>query len=345
MALNPGTTTRRSEGQQAVRELESQLAVGCEVLLDLSPKSSTSSRHKSTVLGWESGSMLIFEMPVTRQFLALRRGQVCALRFLKDGEIWAFQSTIAQDIAHKGERALYIQWPSEITRVRVRKHERITLRIPCQVTLEGENPLAGAIMDLSVGGCGLILTRDLAIETEIVLSFNTSEGTHLEHCGAILRSKKVENKGTYRYGCQFLRLTESEVCSLELYVARQCAFERGEASPHPQVLIMTNHEEDAIRVQEALGPRGCETVIVSGILDLGHHLHTCNAIAVLVNATQAELPPEDICSIVKQTRGMDSILCAIYGGDEDTQKKSEAIGVEYLADLLLVDSLVPQLGL
>lgn len=304
----------KTAGNVCAMELEKCLAVGLEVFLDPNPGSPNSRRYAAKVRGWERNRYLILGLVAAGPAPVIRQGKDCVIRFMHEGEVWGFTAQFAEEVLSGGYPLLQLYWPVEVARVQVRKHERVAIQTPCRVSLQDGSDIDGMIGDLSGGGCSLTIATDIEVGTTLYLSFRMPDGGNVSQRPVIVRNKKkVPGQGT-KCGCQF-QLAEAKDHSIELFVARKIAIERGESAPHPQVLVLSRNERDVEVAQQALAGSPFEVVEAAGILDLGYRLRTCAADGILISFEQRELSAIEVLSLIRQSPGLEEMPLFMYGGD------------------------------
>ena len=294
-------------------ELEKCLEVGLDVFLDPSPGSPESRRFPARVRGWERNRFIILGIPSGGASPAVRQGKECVIRFMHEGEVWGFTAHFAEEILSGGYPLIQLYWPVEVARVQVRKHERVAIQTPCTASLDGERTIEGNIGDLSGGGCSLLLEEELEVGATLRLSFRMPDGGRVDQRPIIIRNRKKQPGKGMKYGCQF-QLVEEKDHSIELFVARKIAVERGESTPHPQILVLSRNEEDVEAARTALASSPYEVLEAAGILDLGYRLRTCEAKGILISFEQKELSAIEILPLIRQSPGLEEMPLVMYGG-------------------------------
>ena len=131
--------------------------------------------------------------------------------------------------------------------------------------------------------------------------------------------------------------------SIELFVARKIAVDRGESAPHPQILVLSRNERDIEVARQALAETPFEVVEATGILDLGYRLRTCTADGILISIEQRELSAIEVLSLIRQSPWMESMPLFLYGGDS-LQDQALSMGVTLcLHDLSHACEILPHL--
>lgn len=323
-------------------ELRNCLHVGLDVFLDASPGNHHSKRFPARVRGWECGHYLIVGLDADNATPAVRQGKECVIRFMHEGEVWGFTALFADYLQAGDHPLIQLHWPSEVARVQVRKHERVAIQIPCTAELDDGDTASGAIGDLSGGGCSLLLDREIAVGAGARLSFRMPDGGQVRGRRVIVRNRKKAPGTGFKYGCQF-EASEEKDHSIELYVARKIATERGESAPHPQLLVLSRDEEDVEAARHALADSPYEVVLAAGLLDLGYRLRTCNAAGILVSTDQKELAAPEVLPLLRQTPGLEEMPLFLYG-ESETQAQSSSLGVTHcLAHISDAAEILPHL--
>jgi c-di-GMP-binding flagellar brake protein YcgR len=120
---------------------------------------------------------------------------------------------------------LHLMYPMDVMAVRLRRSERVPVRLVAAVVSDDNQAFGGVILDLSVGG-GLLATRHpLKVGQRVQLKFK------LEIAGseiilavpAIVRSsREIEDRtleGAKGYGIEFVELTPEDTVALMTYIA------------------------------------------------------------------------------------------------------------------------------
>jgi c-di-GMP-binding flagellar brake protein YcgR len=131
-----------------LRQYTRILTVGISVLIDLHPKTPATSRHRAILLGWDEGRVLLFEPNAGENSTCFREGDRCQVRFVQDGQIWGFYSHLKSNVQDRVGFMIEVEWPESVSKVRLRRHERVDIALPCRLFLEDGSqisaPLAGS---------------------------------------------------------------------------------------------------------------------------------------------------------------------------------------------------------
>ena len=309
MGNNAEVAEAPSRTPNAVEKLDHYLEVGDPIFLDLNSGVGKMERYRTVLRGWETGTFLMIEKPVPKGYLSLRAGQHCAVRFIKDGQIWGFMSYI-MDAGPKAEgRILAIKWPWRATCVQARRYERVAVRIPCVIDLADGSRLKDTMCDLSVGGCRIHSKVQVTERTKLLVSFQLPDSAHVENLAAVVRGPSEDERSNgVAYGCEFLDKEESEGYGIGLFVVRTLAQTRGEPIAHPVFLVLSEILGDACDLRGAIGDASrCEVLSATGFVDAAYRLRSTPPKALFVRADHKELPGDTICTVVKHTEGLESI--------------------------------------
>ncbi len=305
--------------------LEECLTVGLDVFLDAQPGKNNSPRFPGRIRGGGVEKYILLGVNRGARAPSTRRGEKCVVRFMYEGEVWGFTAAFGEPAAPSEFPLIQIHWPREVARIQVRKHERVPIQIPCTLHLEDDSTEACTICDISGGGCSLIASCDIAVSATVHLSFRMPDGGQVSRRPIIIRNRRSDPSGANCYGCQFQEEKEEDR-GIELFVARKKAMDRGEAAPHPQLLVLSRNDEDVQIAQQALSESPYQAVAATGILDLGYRLHTCNAVGILICDEQKELSAIEIFPLIQQSQGMEEIPLFLYGGGAGMHDQAMSMG-------------------
>lgn len=338
-----GEEVAASDHNACAMALERCLKVGMEVFLDASPGNPNSKRFSARLRGWELGHYILVGLPQGTVVSSARPGKACVIRFMHEGEVWGFSAVFAEQGMNAGFPLIQMYWPREVARVQVRKHERVAIQTPCTIELTDGQRISATIGDLSGGGCSLHAGSEFDVGATLYLTFRMPDGGQVNRRPVIVRNRRPAPGQGVKYGCQF-QAAEEKDHGIQLFVARKIAIDRGESAPHPQVLVLSRNEQDVELAQQALGGSRYEVIEAAGILDLGHRLHSCEAVAILISFEQRELSAIEVLRLIRQSPGMDTIPLFIYGGGAELQDQALKMGATLcLNDLSETQRILPYL--
>ncbi len=169
-------------------------------------------RLKTVLVGMETGQYLIVRAPNISQIHGeLREGRHLIARYIHSGIIYGFRATILSYI-QRPLRLLLLSFPKAIERVNLRKDPRIECFLPVQMEIR-EKTCNGAIVDLSVGGCRVVMKQSESVLPEkdlsgvnVIIRTQLIGQTETDLLTGIIRN--VHNdEGKYILGVQFIDLT------------------------------------------------------------------------------------------------------------------------------------------
>ena len=322
--------------------LEKCLTVGLDVFLDAQPGENNAPRYPGRIRGWDEGQYILFGLNRGARLPVVRRNAECVVRFMHEGEVWGFTAAVGDAITQTEFPLIQLHWPSKVARIQVRKHERAPIHIPCTLHV-GEESEDCYINDISSGGCSLVATRNLAVSDTMHLSFRMPDGGLVSRRPVIIRNRREEPPSTFTYGCQFQEEKEEDR-GIELFVKRKIAMDRGEAAPHPQLLVLSSNDEEVQVAQHGLKDSPYQAVAATGILDLGYRIKTCNTVGILVSFEQKELSAIEIIPLIKATQEMEEVPLFLYGGGTDLHAQAKGAGAALcLNSLEQIQDVLPHL--
>jgi hypothetical protein len=123
-------------------------------------------RLNSICVGWLRDHYLIIKQPSTgfgSIGSKLYNGNKITVRFINNGDIFAFQSEIME--SSSSPRLIFVTYPKLVVRHSLRGSRRVICNLPAELTKD-LNPtdivpevLCGIVSDVSVSGCGFEMTR------------------------------------------------------------------------------------------------------------------------------------------------------------------------------------------
>ncbi len=312
MGLGVGTTTTMSDATDPV---EQTLSVGTSVLLQAADQTNEHDRVKATIRGWQRGLYVILDIPnVKDPTFPFRRGECCVLRYLAEGDACACQTEI-QDLG-SGSHFSYIRvrWPNEVVRVRVRKHWRVAVNVPCAITKEDASEHSSEMKDISAGGCKLALEDSvLSKDSVVTLAFTLPDGSAINNLKAVVTSHIAQPFGA-TYGCQFVDPDVTAVNDIEFFVATTLARLRISAHATPRILIIDNDAANANNLKLALKDRDYDLTAAAGVVDGFFALRLAPPALLLVGMRQDGLTATELCHAVRATRQFKELPIFVYGG-------------------------------
>ncbi|MCX7945559.1 MAG: flagellar brake protein [Hydrogenophilus sp.] len=152
----------------------------------------------------------------------VREGTVLQIKGTSGSFAFAFAASVVANV-NKPFAYHHLTYPAEVKAVRLRRTERVAVRLVCAVLEKGEEqPHGGVMLDLSLGGCLLATRHPLQVGQEVTLKFKLRLGDAeiILAVAATVRSKRtLENaREGDGYGMQFLDLSSEETIALLTYI-------------------------------------------------------------------------------------------------------------------------------
>ena len=154
------------------------IELGTELMLDVH---GMEGKMKSRLIGHEPSEFLIVRTPIG--YVGVRRnlfeGNKVTVRYIHHGNVYGFESFILT-LVNKPKSLLFLDYPTKVAQVSLRKNERYDCYIPCVANFDNKEEKA-TIMDLSLTGCRCLLPnishrskrKPPEIDKEIMLRFES----------------------------------------------------------------------------------------------------------------------------------------------------------------------------
>jgi len=176
----------------------------------------------SRYVGMVRSKSLLIE-GITRNEVAIfvKEGSTVQVKGTSGSYAFLFSASVLANIS-KPFPYHHLTYPSEVRALRLRRSERVPVRIVCAVIRKGGETHGGVLLDLSLGG-GLLATRHpLAVGEKITLKFkiNLVGSELILSLQAEVRSKRhlEQTRDGDGYGVQFLDITPEETLALLTYI-------------------------------------------------------------------------------------------------------------------------------
>lgn len=323
------------------RGIVEYLEVGCAAVLHPSPDRTDNLRYRTVIRGWREGAYVLFDMP--DEELHCVPNQACVIRFLVRGEACGFSTRIAA-WGTKAKRYFHVLWPPSIQAVGFRKFERVECSIPCTLTTDEGKTLEGEVRDMSRGGVAIWLKTKLNTSGRVRVAFRLPDGARVEGAPCTVRSVHPMQGGAL-HGCEIDEDAPDDLReSIGFFVST--TLERmhpPQAFGHRVVFI--EQDDDRIKtLREALENQGVETAVARGIVDGFFRLRTALPSVLLISGDLDEMAPGELCRIVKNTPGLDSLSMFVYGGEgADVEATVKEAGAEhYFASVAVTEQIVSE---
>jgi c-di-GMP-binding flagellar brake protein YcgR len=187
------------------KQLESLLRVGAAVVFQADPSHEMSPRFSTFIRGWEAGKYVILDriQAGTERVMPVREGQQCAVRFVRDGEACAFCSSVVDWNSWRDAGWIRVRWPEEMETVPFRKHHRVNVSLPCKLFQNGTEIGDGEVVDVSIGGCGILTSVDLHFGSQVAVTLFLPNGVQIQNAEFSVRNVRQRSHVQRFLGCEF----------------------------------------------------------------------------------------------------------------------------------------------
>jgi len=151
-------------------------------------------RFKTEFVGLEEGRFLIFRLPLARHVTEnCYPDRTLSVRVMHPGgRLLSFNARVAERMLEPFP-LLFVDYPERIAMVALRRHERARCLLPA-VLYHGGEELPGVMVDLSAGGCRLVLDEEGTAPSEaeeVVCQLRLFGATHDLYLKARLAGRDV----------------------------------------------------------------------------------------------------------------------------------------------------------
>jgi c-di-GMP-binding flagellar brake protein YcgR len=197
--------------------IEQYLNVGSAVTIQPLDKYLGRKRYRSQIRGWQRNEHIVLDIPsVEDRRLPLHVNKPCAVRFISRGNAIGFRSVVLKEGTARSP-FVFVMWPEEFEVVRVRRHERVPVQIPCTLAKWDKQNLAAELRDISAGGCAVWCAETLSLGEPLKLSCSLPDGGAIEKAPLEVRSVH-ERGGGFLAGCEFVRCDAATSSTVQLFV-------------------------------------------------------------------------------------------------------------------------------
>jgi len=212
--------------------IEQYLKIGSAVTIQPLDKYLGRKRYRSQIRGWERKQHIVLDIPsVVDRRLPLHVDKPCAIRFISRGNAIGFRSIVLKEGTARSP-FVFVMWPEEFEVVRVRRHERVPVQIPCTLTKWDEQDLSAELRDISAGGCAVWCAQRLSLGEPLKLSCGLPDGGAIEKAPVEVRSVH-ERGGSFSAGCEFVPCDTATSSTVQLFVTAMLEQFRQEAPIDP----------------------------------------------------------------------------------------------------------------
>ena len=307
-------------------DVESFFQVGRAVVLHSGHIQGEEGRIRTFMRGWQRGSYLLLDIPrSSAKAVSLRVGDPCVLRFLANGDACGCGSEVEDLGTGSHFSFVRVRWPESVSCVKVRKHERVHLHAPCDVTLDNGKILEGELVDMSAGGCKVTVPNVLPKNDRVGLSFSLPDGSAVENIQAIICASADAADSAW-IGCEYHDPEEAALYDIEFFVATTLARLRSDRSGPNHVLIIEPDANSVNSLKIGLKSAGFEVTLAPGPVDGFFWLRLATPSILLASADQQVINGADMVKIIKTTRQFRNLPIIVYGGNADIGKRAVEAG-------------------
>ena len=322
-----------------IAEIEQRLSVGIPITVQFLSGNFGAANHKSSIRGWQPGQYVILDQPVLDDRpLSPPHDEPCSLCFLSEGVVCGFKAAALTAGAHAVAGELRVSWPTELTMVRVRKHERAVTAIRCSVCVgESTERQVIELHDVSIGGCSLLFSTELPVGARIRIWCVLPDGFALDGVNVTVRRRWAVAEGVL-HGCRFDAPEPGLQDDIQFLVADTLERLRTPDNPLFRVLIIDPREAVTDAINAEVSKKGYRVVAAHDIIDGFYRLRANLPRVLLLAQEQVPLSGIEICRLVKGARGFHALPVIIYGRKADLgdlAKSAGAVGyftTEYLTE-------------
>ena len=301
-----------------VDDIERLFNVGAVMVFQTDPNRKDALRVSTVLRGWRKPHHLLADRPhaPNGSLLALQEGQSCVLRFVHEGIACAFDSQVLDWDSRTYAPYVRLKWPTRVEQVRFRRYDRLPLNEPCEVAYKIANNtwqrITGEVVDVSLGGCGVLAHGAIDDGQPLLLSFVLPDGVKVDRIHLVVRNVRVV-QDRYLLGCAF----EEETCVEErekvlFFVASSYRQQRAqEDADTPRMLIIDTDLARCRSVREHLEAQGYEVAAAHTMVDGLYLLHMAPPDHLLIGDG---LPCYNCLGSLLEREGFARVAVYEYGG-------------------------------
>lgn len=287
-------------------------------------------RYRAVLRGWYSGYYLSLDRPKANdRFVALRDSEACIMRFLYEGQACGFDSMV---LGWDGEKAMpqfRVAWPREFQMVSIRKHERVKVHVPGTLTVKGGNTYPVEILDISEGGCGICTTMPTGLEAQddVRIAFTLPDGSLIDGIIGTICTSRPTKQGMIA-GCQFRQDQESLISDIRFFILAVLGRMMNKPGHARRVVVIEQLPDNPQSLSNTLEREGYEVVPATGVMEAFYRLRMAQPTAMILHYEQQELPWDQICRVVRGTRGFEELPIFLFAPpDPSVQSRVIEAGV------------------
>jgi c-di-GMP-binding flagellar brake protein YcgR len=316
-------------------DLQDLFTVGSPAVIHTNPGESDEKRFPTIIRGWYMGNYVLLDRPITDETgSAFTKSQRGLVRFVSEGRACGFPCTLLK-CGDQASPYLRVSWPRKIECVGIRKHERVEIRVPCKIEQEDQPEIEGETVDLSAGGCGIWSETRISPDTPVRISFSLPDASSVTGAKAVVRSSRPTGKGFF-LGCMFDE-EEPARTACDFFVTTTVERMRG-GENRKRALLLESEDVRAESTRAKLEEKGYHVITVTCVVDAFFSLRMAFPNCFWIGAEQGELPALDICRILRQTNGFQTLPIYVIGAnDTGLADELKQMDVVYVSSIDVMD--------
>ncbi len=306
----------------ATDSVEQHLSVGALVMVEYVTYPVRRHYARCAVRGWRNEAYILLEPQGGTKPLPLHQNDPCAVRFLHEGKVCGFMSTVAEpqrpSVPH-----FSVAWPDQIQTKRLRVHERVNTAIPCAVQSAKGPAETCEIRNISLGGCAIKTARKLDRDTEVQLDFILMNSFPIA-LKATVRSVTREGD-SFNVGLAFIEADARARDDLNFFVCTRVESAREAAGQSPRVVVYESEAESSQRIREHLTGEDIEVATAACLVDAFYLLRLRPPHAFVIGNVNPGLDAGDVGRIVQATRGCETLPVMLIGEEQPATDGKPAV--------------------
>ena len=299
------------------QDVSKYFCVGNTVMFHAEPQCKDCPRHKSTFRGWVAGKNVLLDRPqdLTGNFVSLREGQDCAIRFIHGGRACAFTAKVQEFDLRSSAPCVRVSWPEKVRSTAFRRFERLALRVSCTVEGFDAGPVEGEIRDISLGGGAVLSPVACPLETEVFLSFVLPDGARISPIGAMVRSC-TERGRQYLLGCEFKEgqgHLESDIAFYIRSTLERQGEDGGLDEELPTVLVIDSDPKPGEQLRNNLEKLAADVQLSGTALDGIYKIRAASPDIIVVCEELPDLDGSALCGLIARNGGPNPPKIFLYG--------------------------------
>jgi CheY-like chemotaxis protein len=194
--------------------------------------------------------------------------------------------------------------------------------LPCKLFQNGTEIGDGEVVDVSIGGCGILTSVDLHFDSQVAVTFFLPNGVQIQNAELSVRSVRKRSDVQRFLGCEFRGgqdQAQNEIAAFVMAELRPGNGGRGKAAC--AILLIEDNPETRDALSARLKQSGYEATGVSTAIEGFCRLFTSRPSLLIVSQEQKDLPGLDIVRAAKANPAFATLPIFLYGGRDKTLKE------------------------